>query len=725
MRNATGWQLGRRCWIAALVLMGLGGGLVSAQDAKSVLLEHAHAIRDAGCAARERKAHACAFVDAIRPADWPLVFETIMEVVKRRDRLELELAVPNPVTFADLTSLDPHEAREEAKRKQKVRKQELERSLRAEEAVLEVFRSDFSQAAARSDPATFSDFAAGRVKVRDPEARANAVRTLGFFPTPSIRRIVIADLNESDERVGLAAVRAVGDHACVVNGPAADSQWPAAFDCLLSGYARAWRDRDKHHRQFLGHARKCAAIMKIQAESQDYLQYMGKLLEAALKAVMTKKKSDLKKFKKMSGKKKGFLKKLSAMKGSFESYQQEYRKSILKMYARDRLIRAMQTTMSCVFGCLTAEQRRPIEETMAKRLAEASHRPQNLRLVELCGYLRSDAIGRGLVGATAAVAAEVRVAACQALGRHGRPEHVNALLARFGETFWQAEIAAIHALQAIGGPGAVNVLVTAMGTTEGHTRDVVNTALRQLTGKDFRGNPIECKQWWDRNRSQYKGPPERPKESVRRQDSLPGSAGAGYFGIQSPSRRIVFVLETSAAMNLAMGLEKIVIGGSMETRFHCILTRLQEAIGLLPEDAVFNVVLYNEKVEVWKPKPSRTHRRNTEAARKWVAGTKPAGAAAVHDALVTALSRSGRGPNARLRATAPDTVYLIAAGPASAGDLAFEADIVDEIEHINRLCQATIHTVGVGKTAPVDFLRALAARCGGRFVSLQPEPARD
>ncbi len=337
----------------------------------------------------------------------------------------------------------------------------------------------------------------------------------------------------------------------------------------------------------------------------------------------------------------------------------------------------------------------------------------------LGGFLRSEAIGQGLVVATKAAVPEARIAACQALGRHGNSDHVFAIAARLGETYWQVEIAAVRTLQAIGGPRAVNVLVTAMDRTEGRVREAVNAALHQLTGEDFHCNPVQCKQWWDRHRELYKDPPDRSKKSTRPpQDPPLGPAVAGYFGIQTRSRRIVFVLEASAAMHLPMGKALIVVGEPDETRFDSAMTRLIEAIEQLPEGTGYNVVFYNEKIKVWKSKKSRSRVRNREFVRKWMADAKPAGAAAVHDALVQALDRSGREPHARLRATAPDTVFLIAGGPTSAGSLAFEADIVDEIEHLNRLCQATIHTVAVGTTAPNGFLRALAARCAGRFVKL-------
>ncbi|MBN2490674.1 MAG: HEAT repeat domain-containing protein [Planctomycetes bacterium] len=709
-------------WIVtALIALG-DSALAPAQDPGANLAEHARAARDSALATAEREAHARAFVEAARPEDWPLAFEILREVADRRDRLENELAeARRPVTTQwipeDTTSFGLFADRDRLELDRSEERRSIQAALRAEEAVLAVFRASLTHAATRSDPEAFADFVARQARVREPAELAPALRALGFFPTPAARRLAVDHLDDADFRVGLAAARACEEHARAFTAPTpADPLWPEAFERLQSGLARAWRDRDAQHGRYRGLARKSAAVLgKISVTMAGIMTEAAKLLEDVLSGKGIARQPRKKTAALPSGKKLG---------GELAEALRAHEATGRELRAQDRRIGAMLTATSRIFDCLTAEQRAPFEARLAQRLASAAHQPDSHRLIELCGHLRSEAVGHALLLATSAAAAEVRVAACLALGKHARPEHALSLGARLEDSHWQVEVAAIHALSAIGGREAVDVLVTAVGLSVGRVREEAGRALHRLTGESFEQDALGWKPWWDRNREQYRGPVPRSETASPAASPEAAAAGVACFGIRTHSRRIAFLLDTSAAMALRMGSVALVVhprGSDADPtgrRMHCVLRATSEALATLPEDTAFNILLFGDKVSAWKPDLVPAQARNREAAQKWLTRVQPSGGAAVFDALVRAFDPAGRETSAPLRATAADTFFVVMGSPASGGALALETDIVEEIERINRLEQVAIHTVAVGGSAPLGFLRALAARCGGRFVML-------
>jgi len=723
-------------WLVVLFAAGLGC-TASAQDRQERLRNHARVVLDSCLTESDRTAHARAFMIAARPEDWPLAFETIRDVAHHRDQLEVKLvesarALLSPDDPRGTRRLIPARERERKKHDEERRRKTLERALRADDAVLDVFRSNLTQNAARSDPATFAEFVAGLGRPRDAVERAKNVRALGFFPTPAARQAVLAHLTDSDVRVVLAAVRAVANHAdAATRAPAADSPWPDAFERLQSGLARAWHDRDVKYRRYRVAARKSAAMInQLNAVNLKDLEDLKTILEDALAAVRSAKSA-----KEVKDKYSPRKEKRLTLKAALDKTREKHEEAGRLLRARDRTIRAFLATAGRVFDRLSAEQRTPIEASLAGRLADASYQPSCLRLIELCGRLRSDAIGQALVLATAAPAPEARVAACLALGRPDRSAHVLPLSARLGDPCWQVESAAIRALRTIGGRKAVDALLTAVTVTDGCVRERANDALRELTGEDFHGDAVRWSKWWERYGEGYEGPPRRHgKQKAERPPSQRDNAesdpdAVDYFGIRTRSRRIAFVLDTSGVMGLAAGPQKIVIGGEEKAptwrRIDQAVDALKDAISTLPEDAVFNVLLYGDKVTSWKRELAPADGRNKKAAQKWLARAKPAGGAAVFDALVRALDPASREARPRLRPTIPDTIFLLAGGWTGGRELAVEVDVVEEVERINRLAQVVIHTISVGEDAPADFLHTLASRCGGRFVDATGRRAKD
>ncbi len=716
-----------------IVLIWLGiSSEGQAQDRKSDLKKMARAVLETGCSATWREANARAFVASAQPEDWSLAFEVVREVVDRRDEIERKLVeARRPVTH----QWDPDDDGmlgffSELWHKEEIQKNEVKRfeaELGAEEAVLDVFRSSLTAVAARSDPEVFIDFVARQAAVRKRTELAKALRALGFFPTPASRRLMLDRLADTDTVVGLAAARACDEHVRAFSTPTtSEPLWPEAFERIQAALHRAWRNRDVHYRRYRVLAKKSAAIKgKVFISVTRYMKSLGDLLWEAMSAL-----SDLKNAKERIRKAADSAKTPKPLRSTFEKALDRHREARRELRVRDLRIKTLVTVAGWVFDRMNAEQRVPFEAHLVKCLENTRPQTDSLRLVELCGYLRSETIRNALVGASSGPSAGARVAVCRALEKHPGPAHVLALKTRLEDSHWQVKVAAVHALCAAGGRDAVDVLVSAVGNTQSRVRNEVDRALHLMTGMEFHQDALRWKEWWDRNREHYHGPAPKPKDSPRKERPAAERTGIECFGIQTHSRRITFIIDGSVAMNLVMG--KTAILGPQpgikvdpnELKMSYARKAMADALAALPSDSAFNILVYGNKVKAWKHDLVPANASNKKAARDWLARVKPKGCAAIFDAIVRAFDPAGREASAHLRSKAADTFFIVAGGPASGGDIAVEADIVEEIERLNRLKQVNIHTVSVAKNGPTGLLRALASRCGGRYTVLRERSSR-
>lgn len=710
-------------WILAVLVATTCAGHGGAQATRDDLRDHARIARRAEGDPADRVEHARALVEALRLVDWPIAFDLLCEVAARRDAWEYDLEeARRPAVdqwdpdeklsfgfFVDRRSACMNRARE-ARR--------LESALRAEEAVLDVFRAKLAGAPEPAQSESSAEFAAGRILGRKRADLAAALRALGFFPTPGVRRVVLKHLDHPDPAVSLAATRACGELArSLAEAATEDPFWAGAFERIEAARQGAWRDCDRKHRVYRTCGEKSATAKgKMFVGKTRYMQQLGDLLQTALNA-LSDPDSAKKKIRGAGSK----CKAPDALKAPLEkalARQEAARREFATARSRARVLEA--TTIS-MFGRLSEQQRAPIESRIVERLQKPTAKPESLRLIRLCGGLRSDAIRQSLVAATSAKSAAVRVEATGALARQGRPETAPALGGRLVDSHWSVRIAAARALSAVGDKQAVDMLVSATGLSRGREREEIGRALRALTGAPIRSNEAaRWRSWWDANRERYVGPPQDRAEQVRREHR--GSYSC--FGIRTHSRRVAFLVDRSVAMSLGMANALVWVSesggqsGPATTRMDHARQAIGAALDEIPMEASFNILTYGEKVTAWKRKLVLSRGRNRDAACKWLAKVTPDGGAAVFDALLRAFDPSGRDSVAALGPAAADTIFLLAGGPANGGSLASESDIIEEIVRLNRLRQVTIHTVAVGGNAPGEFLRELAARCGGKFTRL-------
>ena len=214
--------------------------------------------------------------------------------------------------------------------------------------------------------------------------------------------------------------------------------------------------------------------------------------------------------------------------------------------------------------------------------------------------------------------------------------------------------------------------------------------------------------WWIVSRDQWK-----PNEDTRaeakaisgvyrprrgRQLDLPE-----IFGQEIPSKRVVFVIDTSDSMNEEhepVERESGSTGQETMTRLKRAQDELIKAITALRKDVKFGIVAYNTTIYLFddsklQPATARVKRKAIEFVRGWVAeGTTNTGAA-----MIAALALSDI-----------DTIILLSDGsptdPAT-GKLVDVDPIVEEITADNLFKRVTIHTLGF-EGAKMSFMKALA-----------------
>ncbi len=331
----------------------------------------------------------------------------------------------------------------------------------------------------------------------------------------------------------------------------------------------------------------------------------------------------------------------------------------------------------------------------------------------------------------------VVVGALDALGVRDEPEAVNALRAKLYDARWPVRAAAVASLGKTGRAAAAGALVEAMAAAKGRDLDDIRAALRMLTGKDFAAAPGPWKDWWDREGRTFKGAKERPPDAVPLAGDAPaappssgldvpeGEEGTRFYGIETHSTRVLFVLDFSGSMNFA-GSEK----DGTRKKVDVLREELRKALTGLPDGSKFNLVTFANGVNVWKKVPAVRDRASLNDAIAWVAKTGALGSTNIYDALETGFKLIGGG-GGKDKAAEPafDTVFFMTDGKPTSGKVTDPKLILGDVRRWNEARKVRLHVVGMGghgKNLPPgaeaaddldeSFLKSLAEQNGGQCV---------
>jgi len=344
----------------------------------------------------------------------------------------------------------------------------------------------------------------------------------------------------------------------------------------------------------------------------------------------------------------------------------------------------------------------------------------------------------------------VRTAAADSIGEIGDRISVLALIASLEDSQWQVQAAAVGALGKLRDKRSIGPLIELM-QEEGRLQDDTSRALEAITTMSFGVDPEAWKSWWARSAETFEVPEKPRREPPRTARGIAEREREGaryanrtrYYGIPTPSQRILFLLDVS----YSMGADVVITaperrahndrtsGVKMEIAKEELIRTIEGFEGRL----IFNIIVYHTEPEAWQKKlveatpsmrrkavafirrqePRGRSRDSSRSSRRRTSGSVEEGRTNLYDALARAFKVSGVGTVDPHYETSVDTIFLLSDGKPTTGRLVKSDEIVEEIARLNRLRRVVIHTINFGKDPDgADLLERLARSSGGTFVDL-------
>ncbi len=286
--------------------------------------------------------------------------------------------------------------------------------------------------------------------------------------------------------------------------------------------------------------------------------------------------------------------------------------------------------------------------------------------------------------------------------------------------------AAVRTLRAFDDPRCVEPLVVAMQRAFGLLAVEIERVLFWFTGLSLSADSAAWSRWWTENRDTWKA---GKRHDGRHDDTH--THDTEFYGITSPSKRIVFVVDQSGSMQKPVnGLDALTgkprPGG---TRMASALDELRRAIERLASDVRFNLVFYSDEVITWKPPRALmpADKAHKAAAIQWVEDEiEPVGTTALFDALMTALEYTDdfEGDEA-YESPGVNTIFLLTDGtPTDEDGSEIGQGPIDRamttFHAANSVHRVVVHTVGVGRGHNRALMQLIARTTGGEYVSVTP-----
>jgi hypothetical protein len=277
------------------------------------------------------------------------------------------------------------------------------------------------------------------------------------------------------------------------------------------------------------------------------------------------------------------------------------------------------------------------------------------------------------------------------------------------------------------------MLIDALKREDGRLRDDINAVLLEMTGQNM-GYGDVWERWWagvgrklpDQEGSAAGGGQETPASREK--------SGLRFYGIQTRSNRIVFVVDVSGSMNQPVDplKQKPVITGKAQeadgpapgrTRLEVAANELRRAVDRLPPGADFTIIFFSHSPWIWKPDLVKATPEAKKEAHQAIDGMRALGTTFTLGALREAFSMAGAlGSVQKTGKTGGkvDTIFLLTDGAPTDGkfdgaELMDPAIILEAVREWNKDLHVVIHCIAVD-LPDNNFLRRLASENGGQFV---------
>lgn len=255
-------------------------------------------------------------------------------------------------------------------------------------------------------------------------------------------------------------------------------------------------------------------------------------------------------------------------------------------------------------------------------------------------------------------------------------------------------------LRQIEQPAAVALLIHNLDRIDGELRWDVIQHLSRVTGQTHGADAAAWNRWWQTHGAEFQWSASATAAS---NETLPQQGSPlYYYDLPVRAQRIVFVLDVSKSMGL---------GGTV-SRLAAAQRELARAIEQLPDQTLFNVIVFQATVSKWQERLHPATPASKTHACAFVRSQRPLGKTATYDALQAAFAMTPE----------PEAIYLLSDGVPSAGGVIPPDRVLDAIRRQNHRHRIKIYTLGTlagpQDAALADFLERLAAQNYGQFRRL-------
>jgi HEAT repeat protein len=339
----------------------------------------------------------------------------------------------------------------------------------------------------------------------------------------------------------------------------------------------------------------------------------------------------------------------------------------------------------------------------------------------------------------------VRCAALEGLAGLKSELVLQPAVAALSDEVWQVRASAILALKKVRHRDSIEPLVQRMALEDGRLRADIGEALNEITGRSFGQRLESWQQFWETFKDRFVIPTDAELAKLREKQRAEAAKykpekTTTYHGIETPSRRIMFVIDVSGSMeNLVVEKERFQDGNYPSyLRIDIVKTELVRTIESLEDYVEFNITAFATHVKEWKKDLVRANVLNKSSACDWVRRLEAIGGASkedlaqagltgsanldagktnTHGALISALGAAGRGAKDKNYETAIDTIFFLSDGRPTVGEYVDPQDVLREIREANKLRKIVIHAIAIGEFQK-EFMKQLAEENGGIFVDL-------
>lgn len=253
---------------------------------------------------------------------------------------------------------------------------------------------------------------------------------------------------------------------------------------------------------------------------------------------------------------------------------------------------------------------------------------------------------------------------------------------------------------------AVDFLVNSVEKSDGQLKYETVLNLQRMTGQTFGGIAADWKSWWDGNREDFvfasrAAPPESIAMKVAPRPIAWDEERPTFYGLTIYAKRVVFVIDRSGSMNSTV---------NDETRLQRAQQELHRAINALTDADHFNIIAFNEQMQVFSRRLLRATRENKSDGIRFAYGLEAQGATACYEPLKMALEACND----------LELLLFLSDGEPTSGALVDPPAIVNATRNLNLTQRTTIHTLGIdARDRHEEFLKSLAEKNFGKLLLIR------